>query len=42
MSEEWETWVEENCECGISEKTGKWSESIFEKFGCGCEEKSDD
>ena len=31
-----ELWIEENCECGISEKTGKWSEKVFESFGCNC------
>lgn len=30
-----EQWVEENCECGI-DKNGKWSEELFEKFGCTC------
>ncbi len=32
-----ELWIEQNCECGISEKTGKWSEKVFESFGCNCE-----
>jgi len=27
---------EENCECGIDED-GKWSEALFDKFGCTCE-----
>ena len=31
-----EDYKEENCECGISEKTGKWSEKVFESFGCNC------
>lgn len=33
-------WVEENCACGISEKTNKWSEHAFDLFGCNC--KSDE
>ena len=32
-----ELWIEQNCECGISEKTGKWSEKVFKSFGCNCE-----
>jgi len=36
-----ELWIEQNCECGISEKTGKWSEKVFESFGCNCETESD-
>jgi hypothetical protein len=32
-----EEWIEENCTCGISEKTGKWSELIFYLFGCTCD-----
>ena len=36
-------WIENNCQCGISDKTGKWSEKLFEEFGCNCrEEISDD
>ena len=30
-------WIEQNCECGISEKTGKWSDEVFDLFGCNCE-----
>jgi len=33
-----ELWIEQNCECGISEKTGKWSEKVFKSFGCNCRE----
>ena len=33
-------WVEENCACGISEKTNEWSEHVFDLFGCNC--KSDE
>ena len=29
-------WVEENCTCGISEKTNEWSEHVFDLFGCNC------
>ena len=36
-----ELWIEQNCECGISEKTGKWSEKVFELFGCNCEMEAD-
>ena len=36
-----ELWIEQNCECGISEKTGNWSEKVFESFGCNCETESD-
>ena len=32
-----ELWIEQNCECGISEKTGKWSDEVFDLFGCNCE-----
>ena len=35
--EKTQIWIEQNCECGISEKTGKWSEKVFELFGCNCE-----
>lgn len=27
--------VEEHCQCGI-DKSGKWSEELFEEFGCTC------
>ena len=30
-----EKWIEENCECGLQEN-GKWSEELFEEFGCSC------
>lgn len=30
-----ETHKQENCECGIDEK-GRWSETVFDRFGCGC------
>lgn len=30
-----EQWVEEHCQCGI-DKSGKWSEELFEEFGCTC------
>ena len=36
--EKWLEWKEENCECGISEITGKWSEELAERVGCICEE----
>jgi len=32
-----EKWIEENCACGISEKTGEWSEKVFDLFDCTCE-----
>ena len=32
-----EKWIEENCACGISEETGKWSDLIVELFGCTCD-----
>ena len=32
-----EKWVEENCACGISKETNKWSENVFDLFGCICE-----
>ena len=28
--------IEENCECGISETTGKWSDDAFDEDGCNC------
>ena len=28
---------EENCECGLKED-GTWSEEVFDRYGCGCEE----
>jgi hypothetical protein len=33
-----EYFIEKNCQCGISEKTGKWSEKVFDLFGCNCQE----
>jgi len=35
--EKTQIWIEQNCECGISEKTGKWSDEVFDLFGCNCE-----
>ena len=28
---------EENCECGLTED-GTWSEEVFDRYGCSCEE----
>ena len=28
---------EENCECGLKEN-GTWSEEVFDRYGCSCEE----
>ena len=28
--------IEENCECGVSETTGKWSDDAFDLDGCTC------
>jgi len=28
---------EENCECGLKED-GTWSEEVFDRFGCTCED----
>ena len=36
--DKWLEWKEENCECGISGITGKWSEELAERVGCECEE----
>ncbi len=36
-----EQWVEENCQCGLSEN-GEWSEDLIEEFGCTCREENDD
>jgi hypothetical protein len=35
-------WVEENCACGISEKTNEWSEHVFDLFGCNCKSDEED
>ena len=31
--------TQENCECGIDE-SGQWSEIVFERFGCDCDESN--
>jgi len=28
---------EEDCECGLTED-GTWSDEVFDRYGCGCEE----
>ena len=37
---ELEKWKEENCECGITQD-GKWSDELFDLFGCCCDEYED-
>ena len=32
---------EENCECGLKED-GTWSEEVFDRYGCSCEEYEDE
>ena len=32
-----ETHKQENCECGLDER-GQWSEIVFDRFGCDCDE----
>ena len=32
------TYKEENCECGLTED-GVWSEEVFDRFGCTCDEE---
>ena len=32
-----ETHKQENCECGLDER-GHWSEIVFDRFGCDCDE----
>ena len=32
---------EENCECGLKED-GTWSEEVFDRYGCSCEESDDE
>lgn len=36
-----ETWIEENCECGI-DKNGTWSAKVFDESGCDCRDKLPD
>ena len=32
---------EENCECGLKEDD-TWSEEVFDRYGCSCEENEDE
>jgi len=32
-----EQYKEENCECGLTDND-TWSEEVFDRFGCTCEE----
>lgn len=36
-----ETWIEENCECGIDE-SGQWNEKLFDEHGCSCRDRLPD
>lgn len=38
ISEKWEreTVKEQECECGLDDQ-GKWSDTVFDRFGCDCE-----
>jgi len=38
--DEIDKWIEQNCQCGVDEN-GKWSETLFEEFGCTCRENAD-
>lgn len=33
-----ETVKEQECECGIDDQ-GNWSDNVFDRFGCECEEE---
>ena len=37
------TWEEYfyDCECGLKED-GTWSEEVFDRYGCSCEESEDE
>tara|TARA_R110002012_G_C11403966_1_gene586135 strand:+ start:310 stop:690 length:381 start_codon:yes stop_codon:yes gene_type:complete len=32
--------IENDCECGISVVTGKWSDEVFDCSGCNCREEA--
>ena len=42
MNKNHEKRIEENCTCGISEKTNEWSEDVFDLFGCTCKPDIED
>ena len=31
---------EQDCECGLNQE-GKWSDAVFDRFGCSCDEDHD-